>query len=634
MSSPSDRGSADSGSARPAPRRSRGSTFVLLMVTGFGLAVFVASVAAVVFFVSERSPQVSEDSFLEVVLAEPLTDAPVQGGLFFDPADAPPTLSDVVGAIRDAAEDPRISGAFLQFDGGSPGFAGAEEIRSALGELRAAGKPCVAYAEVYDTLSYYIASKCDRVVMPPSGVALVTGLAVSTTYYAGTFEKIGVKADMLHVGDFKSAVEPYERTEPSEPAALAMNEMLDGLWASYVAGIAEGRGKSPEVVQGWIDRPALSAKGMLASGMVDALAYPDQLRRHLEDIDAEGWAAGLAVEVALDDDELEDKFTSVKDYRKSGAAVRAWSSGQKKVAVLFAEGNIVSGEAGGGMFGGASAIADRTTREWLREVAEDDDVAAVVLRVNSPGGSGLASDMIWREVQRLKADGKPIVVSMGNYAASGGYYIATAGDWIVAEPSTLTGSIGVFGGKVTFGGTYDWAGLTQATYKRGQNSDLLSLTSTFSEEGRAVYQTFLDDFYETFLARVSEARGLTRDEAHAIAQGRVWTGQQALERKLVDEIGGLDRAVAKAAELAELGTEYAVERWPKSKTFFELMLEDFDQASASALGLAGRPAALELPFVDEEALQELVLLENILGDGGAAALMPGSLRIVHKSSTE
>lgn len=617
MSQPSD--PTSNPPTRPA-RRARGSMFVLLLVTGFGLLVFLASLGAVVYFVANRSPEVAEHSFLEIALAEPLGDAPMQGGMFFDPADAPPVLTDIVASIRKAKDDPRIDGVFLRMEGARTGFAGGEEIYGALTELRKSGKPCVAYAEVYETMPYLIASACDRVVLAPSGIGLVTGLAVSTTYYAQAFEKMGVKAEMLHVGDFKSAVEPFERTEPSEPAALAMNEMLDGLWGSWVKRVAEGRGKTAEEVQAWVDHPALSAKGMLDAGMVDALAFPDQVRARIADAKSEGWVASLSEPVTLDDEAIAKLFTSLDDYRKSDAKGGSWQSGKKKIAVVYAEGDIVSGEAEGGLFGGSSLIADRTTREWLEEIREDDAIAAVVLRVNSPGGSGLASDMIWRELQRVKADGKPVVVSMGNYAASGGYYIATAGDWIVAEPSTLTGSIGVFGGKVTFGGTYDWLGLKQTTFKRGENADLLSSTAAFTEEGRAVYQRFLDDFYETFLARVTEARKMTRDEAHAIAQGRVWTGEQALERKLVDELGGLDAAVAKAAELADLGTDYSFERWPKSRTFFEVLLEDFESSRAPTV-------ALDLPFIDRQAVEDLLVLERILGDAGVAAWMPGSVRI-------
>jgi protease-4 len=215
------------------------------------------------------------------------------------------------------------------------------------------------------------------------------------------------------------------------------------------------------------------------------------------------------------------------------------------------------------------------------------------------------------------------VVSMGNYAASGGYYIATAGDHIVAEPSTLTGSIGVFGGKIAIGGAYEWFGLSEHTYKRGANADLLSTSTPFSEEGRVVFQTFLDEFYEVFLERVATARELERDQVHEVAQGRVWTGEQALERKLVDELGWLDVALAKAAELAELGEDYSVERWPKSRTFMELVLEDLEGASAPALSL---PAAAELPLVDQRVLSDLLTLEQVLGDG-VAALLPGNLRI-------
>ncbi|MBT3222938.1 MAG: signal peptide peptidase SppA, partial [Proteobacteria bacterium] len=269
-------------------------------------------------------------------------------------------------------------------------------------------------------------------------------------------------------------------------------------------------------------------------------------------------------------------------------------------------------------------LADKPFARWMKEVRDDDAVKAVVLRIDSPGGSGMASDMMWHEVKLTQAAGKKVVVSMGDLAASGGYFIAAPSDWIVAQPSTLTGSIGVFGGKLNLAGTYEKIGLTQALFKRGEQADLLSGSHPFSEEGRATMQAFLDDFYRVFVGKVMEGRGMTYDEVHAVAQGRVWTGEQALERKLVDELGGLDVALAKAAEFCELD-EYGIVRLPRPKTFVELLMEDLAEVKAQQVKIQQVELNLGLP-IDADALAELLLLQRILEDG-PAAIVPGHLTI-------
>ena len=511
---------------------------------------------------------------------------------------------------------------YLHLDGPSIGWAGTQELRSALIALREADKPCVAYAETYSTSSYHLASACEHIVLAPSGVGMVIGVAASTTYYAGTFEKLGIEAEMEHVGDFKTAVEPYERSEPSEAAIEAMDSLLDSLWGQWVAEVATGRGVGEGQVQAWVDEPSISPQSALERGIVDALAFPDQVRRRVPRATEDEWLALL--QEPLEEPQRgesrepdEDKqLTPLKEYLKDLRG--EWSSASSQIAVVHAAGTIVSGEAEGGLFG-SQALADRTFAKWMAEIRGDDDVAAVVLRIDSPGGSGLASDMIWREIERTRATGRPVVVSMANAAASGGYYMSAPADWIVAQPATITGSIGVFGGKINLSGAYEKLGLTQTTFKRGAQADLFSPTSGFDEAGRQVYRAFLLDFYERFLSRVADGRGMTRDEVHAVAQGRVWTGEQALERGLVDALGGLDVAITKAEELAEVQGAGVV-RWPKRKGFIELLMED----------LEGSRVELELelyPGVDADQVRELWLLERILSGGGVAALLPGALEL-------
>ncbi len=603
--------------------RTAATTRILIGITALGALVFAGSIAAVVYMVNfEDVGEVNEGSFLEVTLSGAIADAPMQGGFFLEPDSFPPIVTEISAAIRKAADDERIDGLYLKLDGASVGGGSMQEIRGAIDDFREAGKPCVAYAESYGNASYYLASGCNHVVLAPSGVNTVFGLAASISYYAGTFEKIGIEAEFKHVGDFKSAVEPFERTGPSEPAQAALDYMLDSMYEQLVQGIADGRGIDTAEVTALIDRPAMSPHDALERGMVDALAFPDVVRARVHLSAEEGWIDTLSepLEDEEDDETLDERFTSLSEYVKGLRSEQ--SDFDDQIAIIYGEGNIVSGSGDGGLFGGGGLIADRAFNKLIREARDNDDVKALVIRVNSPGGSGLASDMMWREIVKTRDSGKPVVVSMGDYAASGGYFIAAPADWIVAQPGTLTGSIGVFGGKFNMVGLYEKVGMTLVTTKRGAEADMFSSTSSFSEEGGAAYQRFLDDFYKEFVTKVSDGRDMDYDAVHQVAQGRVWTGAQALDRGLVDELGGLRDAISKAAELAEVA-DYGVMRLPEQKDFLELLLEDLAEASAPQVVKID----LGIPGVSVEELEEIFLLERVLSDGGVAAMIPGRLRV-------
>jgi protease-4 len=609
-------------STRPVPPRgSRGrttaTTRILALLTVGGLVAFGAAAALTWYVIDQiEKPDVAENGFLRVEVGM-MQDAPMQGAFLIDPADLPPTPTQVAAAIRHAATDERIDGLYLRYDNPVVGLGLYQELRDAVVDFRASGKPCVVYSEVYQTGDYYLASACDRVVVAPSGLTLVAGLNASITYYAGTFEKLGIDPEFEHVGDFKSAVEPYERTEPSEAAREAYDSFLDSMWNQWVAHVAEGRKRTPDEIRALVDDPPMSPEDALARGLVDAVAFEDQVKDHLSTALDADWAAQLGTPVPkpegggeTDDD---DKFTDVGEYIRD---IEADQDGDAVIAIVHAEGPIMPGRGSDGLFADTT-LTDGEFAKWMKQVREDDDVKAVVLRVNSPGGSGLASDNMWHEIERVQAEGKPVVVSMGNYAASGGYYISCGTDWIVAQPSTLTGSIGVFGGKVALRGTYEKVGLTTFQFKRGELADLMSMTDPFTDHGRAAFKGYMEDFYAQFLARVAEGRKKTPDEIHAVAQGRVWTGEQGLERGLVDQLGGLDDATAKAAELAGV-TEYRTTRLPRVKTFGELLLEDLQNAEAPAVELSVTP---DLPGIDE-ALHEALLLDRMLEGGGVLAYWP------------
>lgn len=589
-------------------RRSRG-TGLLLGLTALGALVFLISIGGVVYLTTQQSaPKIEPGDWLLVPLAGPLTDGPARDPFVLDPSDIAPGVTEVARGIRAAAGDGRVAGLFLDVQDPMGGLATIQELRSAVVDFRASGKPCVAYAEELDFLDYYLASACTDVVMAPSGIALVNGLAVELTYFAGTLEKLGAKPQFEHVGDFKSATEPLERSEPSEAAREAYDALLDSTYGQIVSDIASSRGVDVEVVKGWIDHPALAPKRSLERGMVDAIGFRDAVMASLDSVGTEEFAAAMLVAETVEPSE-DLPFVDVSDWLSGLEEPK----GEKKIAVVYAAGTIVSGEGEEGMFGGG-VLADRPFAEWMQDIRNDDSVAAVVLRVDSPGGSGLASDMMWREIKLTQKSGRPVVVSMGDYAASGGYYISAPADHIVAQRGTLTGSIGVFGGKMALAGVWENLRMTSFSFKRGAESDLLSSSTPFSDEGRRVFREFLQDFYDTFLDRVAEGRGMTRDAVHAVAQGRVWTGEQALAYGLVDELGGLDVAMAKAAELGSAGDDFQIEVWPKQKTIFEMLAEDLQ---------GSRQALISVPQLDA-GIRELALLDTLLAQG-AVAMWPARL---------
>ena len=526
-------------------------------------------------------------------------ESPGSGSLFVDPSQLPPLSTAVSAGIRHAATDFGIHSLLLKINGLPGGWAQAEDLRDALAEFRAAGKPCTVWSPSYDTKSYFVASACTTVTTAPEGISMVTGINITQSYYGDALELFGVTANFEHVGDFKSAVEPYERTGPSADAATATNALLDSLYGSIVSGIASGRAVDEATVMDWIDNPPLAAADAEARGMLDQRIYEDVV-----DDTVMGDADNIGIRRYLNDME------------------GGWGS-SGRVAVLYLEGPIVVGKGETGLFGG-QMIGSVTTTDAIEDLRKDRAVDAVVLRVSSPGGSGQASDDIWDAVNRLKVV-KPVVVSMGDYAASGGYYISMNADHIVAEPTTITGSIGVFGGKMNFSGLFAKAGVTQHGFSRGKHSDILSPSSDFDDDDRRVFRSFLTHFYDVFIDKAATGRNMTPEAMHAVAQGRVWTGTQALEHGLIDSLGGLGDAVAKAADLAELGPGYDVDRLPKTKDFFEQLMDEMAQAPDASI--ESRVMDRTIPKPLQEPMRVAWLLDQLTANGAAVAMLPGAIEV-------
>ena len=580
------------------------SVKLLLWISAFGVLIAVSIVVALILLADSEPPRlVHRSRYLHVRVPTTLSDAPGNEGFLVDPVDMPALTTELTAAVRAAATDEDIAGLFLEMNSLAIGWAQAQEIRSSIQEFQESGRPCVVWTENIGNKEYYLASVCDEVHLAPTGFTLVNGLSITQLYFHDAFERFGVSSNFAHVGDFKSAIEPYERSGPSEAAATATHTLLDSLFSQLVTGIAEGRDLSFDEALSLVNDPPMNPKMALETGLVDQLSYRDEVvDKILGESEGELW-------------HLSEYLSPLR---------KRWQNGDSTVAVIHVDGTIITGETNQDMFGG-QFVGDRTINRQLKDLREDENVDAVVLRVNSPGGSGMASDSIWREVELTKQV-KPVVVSMGDYAASGGYYISMGADRIVAQPGTLTGSIGVFGGKLNMEGLFKSLGVNPYTFERGEYSNILSTTSDFDDDELAKFQGFLDGFYDTFVNKAATGRDMTFDQLHEVAQGRVWTGEQALERGLVDELGGLNTAIAAAMELANITGDVEILRLPERRGFFEQLMEEISNPQPDArVGLieAQHPAVEQIldPY------SELLQVAAVLNSDGVAAMLPGTLEI-------
>jgi protease-4 len=589
---------------------------LLFAVFGAGAFLLLLLIGLFVYASSDERPTAARrrgsDTVLRVVLSGALNDAPLVAGGFLDPSHAPPTVAEIAHAIRAAAADDDIDALYLRCGNVGAGWGLAREVREAVLAFRASDKPAVAWSEGYDTKSYYVASACDRVALSPAGIALVNGFAVGLTYFKGAFDKLGVDPEFEHVGDYKSAIEVYERSGPSAEASEAMDVLLDGIWSSVLGEIATQRKLTPAELQQRVDHPVLDPAGVLAAGLVDVVASRRAVEGRLPRARDAAWLDDVRAADRPGDDSDEPNFVDVEDYAHD------WGRAGGRIALLYAEGEIVDQE--GGSFFGANQISAGRYQRLIERCREDESIRALVLRVSSPGGSGLASDLIWDELERFRSTGRPIVVSMGDYAASGGYYISCNADWIIAQPTTITGSIGVFGGKFNLAGAFEKLGITSHTYRRGAMSDLLDLDAPMTDARREVFRGYLQSFYDRFTGKVAAGRKLELATVQQIAKGRVWTGQQALERKLVDQLGGVEDALAKAAQLADLD-EWHVVQYPRPQGLLDTLLEQVErrQHREARLGVDQLVPSADL----RGALHEVLVLQQILEHGGVAAYLPG-----------
>ena len=519
----------------------------------------------------KKTPKVVANSILEIKLENPIpekTNNVSQTGGFEDILDNKSILGlhDIVKTIAAAKEDKNIKGIYLNLVSGPGGFATSSTLRSALEDFKSDGKFVVAYSKYMTQGGYHMSSVADEIIMNPLGFVDFRGLSSTRTFYKGMMDKMGVKMEVYYAGKFKSATEPFRRKNMSAEAKEQVRVYLNELYDFFINDIATSRDITAGQLKSYADEfIGMDINKVLEVGMIDKLAYETDVMTDLKD------RVGIKEDKTL-------KTISLEDYHRASGSDTDYSI-KDRIAVVYAEGTIVGGEGANGNTGGEKYV------EILEDIRTNDKVKAVVLRVNSGGGDAMASDQMWHEIEKIKADGKPVIVSFGDVAASGGYYIACNADKIYAEPRTITGSIGVFRMfPVVQEMLEDRIGITHDTVLTGDMSAGLNPVFAPSDMENKVMQAGTEQMYQTFLQRVADGRATLKDKdaVHEIAQGRVWTSTAALENGLIDEVGSLEDAITFAAGQASL-EKWRTTEYPKVKTPYEELLFDLMNPSATIM---------------------------------------------------
>ena len=497
----------------------------------------------------------SSNSVLKIALNGALSDQKTDNpyAMLLGEEDTELSLTDILKAIKEAKNSDNIKGIYIEAGNFSAGSSSIDAIRRAITDFKESGKFVVAYGDQYTQGSYYLASIADKVYINPQGALLLTGMSSQTMFYKGLLNKLGVEMLIFKVGTYKGAVEPFMLDKLSDANREQISSYMNGIWDNITADIAKSRKITVEDVNHYADQGfaiALPEKA-LECGLVDELKYKPEAEEYVKDLAGQTDKKLKTVGV--------DKVRNIKS--KEGKS-------KNKIAVLYAEGEIT--EAVTSPYSMDKSITEKVAKELIK-LKEDESIKAVVLRVNSPGGSAFTSEQIWKQVLELKKV-KPIVVSMGDVAASGGYYISCAANKIVAEPNTLTGSIGIFGMFPNMTGLFNKVALTTDVVKTNTYADLGDVSRPMREDEKALIQSRIESGYDTFITRCADGRGMTKAAIDSIGQGRVWTGEQAIEKGLVDELGGIEKAIAVAAKLADL-KDYKLVEVSGSKDFLKDLFE-------------------------------------------------------------
>lgn len=568
----------------------------------FGILFVMFLIFAALIGRSDGTVVVRDNSVLELKLQYPINDyvgmdkSDPFAGLF----NLNQGLDEILHAIKVAKEDDKIKGISIANNVIMAGLSQTHAIRNALKDFQEGGKFVYAYGDFFTQKDYYLASVASEVYLNPVGAMEFKGLSTEVLFFKDLQEKSGIKMEVIRHGKYKSAVEPFLANEMSEANRTQIKELLDGLWTSIITEISESKNITVEDLNHIADtlgtRTPIYAN---QSGLIDQVAHFDEYEAMMKE------TLGVAAEEDIN-------YVGIGDYIRSSNK-KQLNRGKDKVAVIYAQGEIWYGE------GGPNIIGQGIINEALKKARDDKDVKAIVLRVNSPGGSALTSDIIWREIEITK-EVKPVVVSMGDVAASGGYYIAAGASKIFAEPTTITGSIGVFGTIPNFSELAGNIGINAEQVGTNKNSVEYSLFEPMQENFRNHIQEGIEQVYNTFLDRVAQGRGITIAQADSLAQGRVWSGVDAKHLGLVDELGGLDDAIAEAANMVGL-EKYSIQRLPKYKSGFEKLMEDMGGA-----GTRSKEAMIQKE-IGVEAYNILKEVRSAMENKGVQARMPFTLRI-------
>jgi len=478
---------------------------------------------------------------------------------------------DLLATFSLVERDDRIETIVLRIQPLEIGWGKADELRAAIARLRDEGKKTVALLEVQNfsaNKELYVGSAADEIHLAPGSAAPLVGMAAEYVFLGGFWEMLGIQFDVARAGKYKSAVEVYAERKMSDASREMANSLLDDTYERFVAALAADRDKTPDEIRATIDRGLVQTPALVEAGLIDGEIHLDELLTRL---------GGPVVEHV--------------DYLRTDPLSLGFDP-KTRFALIYGSGTVVQGDAEGGPFASSPSFASETVSDAILEAADDPEIAAIVLRIDSPGGSALASELIWRALARAKEKGKPVIASFSDLAASGGYYVAASADAIVSDPGTLTGSIGVFALRPAVKGLLDKLEIGVDSLTRGQHADFLLSSDKLSEEAHARLQSSVLETYQLFLKRVADGRGLSTEQVDAIGQGRVWTGAQALEVGLVDELGGLYTAVrrAKAEVGLDLDVDVALVPFPKEKPFAQQLIEIFQGAAMQAALRAAGPA--------------------------------------------
>ena len=608
-------------------------TFTSLVGTLLGLFIFfglgTTGLLLLLIGVASRDtgPQVKEKSVLVYDLSLNITDAKPSSGTSVILQEAlsgednkTVTLRSVLDTLEKARRDKRIVGIYLDGSQSSvegsddTGFATLKEVRTALERFRAAGKPIVAYNMNWGEREYYLSSVANTIMLNPLGALEINGLSAEPLFLAGALEKYGIGVQVIRVGKFKAAVEPFLLTKLSPENRQQTQKLLGDVWGEWRTAVGKSRKLSPQQLQAIADNQGLLlATEARQRGLVDKVAYFDQVLGQLKKLTGEDKENKTFRQISLDD------YAEV-----SGKSLGVERNSKNQIAVVYAEGEIVDGE------GDVKQVGGDRFAKIFRQLRQDKDIKAVVLRVNSPGGSAIASEVIQREV-RLTRQVKPVVVSMGNLAASGGYWIVTDANRIFAEPNTITGSIGVFGLLVNVQKLASNNGITWDGVKTGRYADSETVSRPKSPQELALSQRSVNRIYNLFLSKVAQGRKLPQQKVAEIAQGRVWSGVAAKEIGLVDEIGGLDAAIQYAAKQAKLGSDWELQEYPEARTFEERFLGQLTKEVRSVLSSGDTSGQLRSPdplTAEFHKLRgEIAILQAMNDPLGVYARLPFNLEI-------